>query len=315
MSTAPTARATQHGRVDIRGRLTAAAVRLLTATTVVLGTLVLPAATAGPAAAVTSSGWNDWACRPSAEHPRPIVLLHGLGGQRFTNWFYQAPRLASAGYCVYSFTYGQTVLGDVAAGLGSVRDGARQTEVFVDRVLASTGATEVDLVGHSGGTVNAAWYLKFRGGADKVDTFVGFGSNFSGSSLFGFTTLLRQVLPWLPVTTSLVRSVCAACLEALEGSELMRELNAGGLTVPGVRYTSIITRLDSVVTPYTNGRVTGPDATTVVLQDACPFDLSGHVAMVVSPNVTTLVLRAIDHDSPPPMVCRPALPIPLRASR
>lgn len=307
----------------MKGRGATPARRLLSSVVllaaVAAGTLSSTPAQAAPVAAAEASsvtaasgGWNDWGCRPSVAHPRPVVLLHGLGGQRYTNWFYHAPLLRDAGYCVFSFTYGQGVLGEAVAGTGSIRSGAAQTAEFVGRVLAATGAAEVDLVGHSGGTVNAAYYLKFLGGADKVENFVGFGSNFSGSSIHGFARLLQQVIPWVPVTTSLVRSACPACLEALEGSALMTELNAGGLTVPGVRYTSVISRWDSVVTPYTNGTVSGPDARTIVLKKVCPLDASGHVAMVISPNVTTLIERALDPAAAAePMRCRPALPIPL----
>lgn len=298
---------------------------LATSALLVLGGLLAPtgSASAGPPPTVSqpqpqaevapaSGGWNDWTCSPSADKPRPLVLLHGLGGQRFTNWFYQAPRLASEGYCVFSFTYGEGVGGELIAGLGPIRESAAETSDFVEEVLAATGAEEVDLVGHSQGTVVAAWYVKELGGADRVENLVGFGSVFDGTSLLGLSRLIDRILPLVPDKERFIREVCDSCLDLLEGSDFIEELNAGGLTVPGVEYTSIITRLDTVVTPYTNGAVEGPGATTIELQEVCPLDLSGHVALVISPNVTTLIQRATDPAAAErPMRCRIALPIPL----
>src|SRR5262249_3724248 len=65
---------------------------------------------AGPepkAPAAISSGVNNWLCRPSAAHPEPVVLLHGLGAPAAGHWSFLAPYLASQGYCVFYKTYGQ----------------------------------------------------------------------------------------------------------------------------------------------------------------------------------------------------------------
>src|SRR3954453_15612481 len=61
---------------------------------------------AGAARAETVPGANNFACHPSAAHPNPVVLLHGLGATAPENWDYISPKLAAAGYCVFALTYG-----------------------------------------------------------------------------------------------------------------------------------------------------------------------------------------------------------------
>ena len=66
--------------------------------------LVPTAAVAAPDPA--PAGSNDWECRPSREHPRPVILVHGLSASQGTNWSYMSPRIAAASYCLFSLTYG-----------------------------------------------------------------------------------------------------------------------------------------------------------------------------------------------------------------
>ena len=51
-------------------------------------------------------GANDWTCRPSAEHPEPVVLVHGLLAKQTVNFNTISPLIANDGYCVFSLTYG-----------------------------------------------------------------------------------------------------------------------------------------------------------------------------------------------------------------
>jgi len=51
-------------------------------------------------------GANNWSCQPSAAHPYPVILVHGLFANETDNWQTYGPLLADNGYCVFTFTYG-----------------------------------------------------------------------------------------------------------------------------------------------------------------------------------------------------------------
>src|SRR5690625_178150 len=66
---------------------------------------------------------NDWQCVPTPEHPRPVVLVHGLTGSASTNWAALAPKFIDEGYCVYALTYGKPPgLPPIAGGFGPIED-------------------------------------------------------------------------------------------------------------------------------------------------------------------------------------------------
>lgn len=275
-------------------------VTLRTALTALLATALLGAT--APSASAASSGVNDWSCQPGAAHPRPVVLWHGLGSNKDVNMGLLAQTLAGEGYCVFSKTYGTTYYGSSTGGLASMRTSAAELGAFVDKVRGSTGAAEVDIVGHSEGTTVPAYYLKFLGGAAKVNRFVGYGSNFKGTSLNGLQTLadltgFRAVLE---------AGGCTACNEFAPGSAFMTDLNDGGVTVPGVEYTTIVTKYDTVVTPYTSGLLTpAANVTNIVLQDVCAWDFSGHVGLAVDPNIAAIVKNRLDPANATPVGCVP----------
>ncbi|MFF7563352.1 alpha/beta fold hydrolase [Streptomyces pseudovenezuelae] len=243
---------------------------LLTATVA-----VVPAATVAHASDAPSRGWNDWSCKPSAAHPRPVVLVHGTFANSVDNWLALAPYLENRDYCVFSFDYGQLSGVPLFYGLGPIDKSAEQLKTFVDKVLAATGAPETDLVGHSQGGLMPRYYLRFLGGAAKVNALVGIAPDNHGTTLSGITNLL----PYFPGVQDLLTTNTPALADQVVGSPFLTKLNEGGDTVPGVKYTVLATRYDEVVTPYRSQFLSGSGVHNVLLQDLCPLDLSEHVAI------------------------------------
>ncbi|WP_155055492.1 esterase/lipase family protein [Streptomyces blattellae] len=263
---------------------------------------LVPATTARAAdAAVTSnSGWNDWACKPSAAHPRPVVLVHGTLGNSVDNWLGLAPYLTKRGYCVFSLDYGQLPGVPFFYGLGPIDKSAEQLDAFVDKVLATTGADEVDLVGHSQGGMMPRYYLKFLGGAAEVNALVGIAPPNHGTTLSGLTGLL----PYFPGVEDLLNTATPGLADQIAGSAFLAKLNEGGDTVPGVSYTVLATRYDLVVTPYRSQYLDGPDVRNVLLQDLCPVDLSGHIAIGLFDRIAFHeVANALDPAHAEPTTC------------
>jgi triacylglycerol esterase/lipase EstA (alpha/beta hydrolase family) len=252
---------------------------------------------AGETVRPTPLGANDWACRPTAAHPRPVVLVPGLRGD--SGWDFQAtaPLLANTGYCVFAFDFkaqGRDAIEDVAPGLSS----------FIDRVLAATGASRVDLLSHSEGGVVSRYYAKFLGGASKVRALIGISPLNHGTTLAGIATLLEQS----PAAVSVIAALCPACAEQGAGSSFIQKLNAGGDTVPGLRYTVIGTRYEQVIFPYQSQFLSGPHVTNILLQDQCSTDFVDHIASIYDSIALHDALNALDPEHATPPRCTLVLP-------
>ncbi|MCQ9707165.1 alpha/beta fold hydrolase [Streptomyces sp. BSP1] len=265
--------------------------------------VLTPAATASAAPtaqAAASSGWNDYSCKPSAAHPRPVVLVHGTFANSVDNWLVLAPYLVNRGYCVFSLDYGQLPGVPFIHGLGPIDKSAEQLRDFVDKVLAATGAPEADLVGHSQGGMMPRHYLKFLGGADKVNALVGIAPDNHGTTLLGLTRLL----PHFPGAEKFLNDKTPALADQIAGSPFLARLNEGGDTVPGVQYTVIATRYDQVVTPYRSQYLDGPNVRNVLVQDLCPVNISEHVVIGTIDRIAFHeVANALDPANATPTTC------------
>ncbi|MFJ1734302.1 esterase/lipase family protein [Streptomyces sp. NPDC088254] len=280
---------------------------LLLATAALSATATAPASAESSSAATSASsqgGWNDYDCRPSAARPRPVVLVHGTFANSVDNWLSLAPYLTHRGYCVFSLDYGQLPGVPFFHALGPIDESAGQLSAYVDRVLAATGAAEADIVGHSQGGMMPRYYLKFLGGAAKVNALVGIAPNNHGTTLAGLTHLL----PYFPGAEDLLTAATPALAQQIAGSEFMAKLNAGGDTVPGVRYTVIATRYDEVVTPYRTQFLSGANVSNVLIQDRCALDLSEHALLGLTDRIAFHeVANALDPAHATPSTCASVL--------
>jgi triacylglycerol esterase/lipase EstA (alpha/beta hydrolase family) len=241
-------------------------------------------------------------CTPSAAHPRPVVLVNGTFSNQIISWNAFAPLLKNNGYCVYTFNYGGLIAGQIGS-IGPVAASASELKTEVDNVLAATGASKVDLVGWSQGGMMPRYYLKNLGGAAKVNALIGLSPSNHGTTLDGLATLAG----FIPGALDLVGAACPACQDQVVGSPFLTALNAGGDTMPGVKYTVIQTRYDEVVTPYTSAFLSGSNVTNITIQSKCILDLGDHLSMPYDHIVGREVLNALDPAHKSSTLCTPVL--------
>jgi triacylglycerol esterase/lipase EstA (alpha/beta hydrolase family) len=219
------------------------------------------------------------------------------------SWQALSPLLANNGYCVFALDYGGPP-GDQIQATGDIPTSAAQLGAFVDRVLDATGATQVDVVGHSQGGMMPRWYIKYLGGNQTVHTLVGLAPSNHGTTFNGLASLARS----FPGGSAAFAGLCQACEQQFVGSSFLEELNAGGDTVPGPSYTVIETKYDTVVTPYTSAFLSGPNVTNITLQQQCARDLVDHVGIIYDSIALHDVLNALDPAHATAPACTLVLP-------
>lgn len=248
----------------------------------------------------TVAGANDWSCRPTTRHPRPVVLVHGLLASAGDNWATMAPLLHNNGFCVFALTYGRQAGNPYNGGLVPMEDSAHELGAFVDRVLMATGASKVDLVGHSEGTVMPRWWMTFLGGAAKVRRYVQLTPLWRGTNVAGIGSLLAVSKLLSPAAEPGIDGLfagagCGSCPEFARGSHFLAQVNAPpGPAIRSVQYTTIVTTHDELVNPYTSGLLHARNVHNHVLQNGCSRDYAEHAAVAFDPRAAQLMLNALD---------------------
>jgi triacylglycerol esterase/lipase EstA (alpha/beta hydrolase family) len=266
-------------------------------------TAAVTAGLAAPASAAPSSGFDNWSCKPSAAHPDPLVLLHGLGGNGPGNYSYLGPFLAAKGYCAFTLTYGQATPAIPVGGTVSIAQSSAEIQAFVQRVRGATGAAKVDLVGHSEGAFQSIYGPKVRGYAGQVGKVVALAPPTHGTTFAGLVSV-GDYLGLGPLVDQVLQQFgCPACSELIVRGAVVQQVTQGPIAQPGVKYTVIASRLDALVTPHETSFIREPGVRNEYVQDTCPLDPVGHVGLAFDPTVAQLVANALDPAHARPVLC------------
>jgi len=163
----------------------------------------------------------------------PVVFVHGLSSSSssWNDWVadFKADGYTASELDAWSYSWSQS---NVTT--------AQQLATEVQRVLAATGASKVDLVVHSMGALSARYYLKNLGGTSYVDDFVSTAGVNHGTTVASWCS-------WL----------YTSCSEMYTGSSFLTALNSGDETPGSVAYASYWSNCDDALTPDTTAILSG----------------------------------------------------------
>ena len=185
---------------------------------------------------------DDWAARTDANHPWPVILLHGTVDSKGV-WQLLGNELRQDGWAVFAPDYG-------IRATGLIPDSAAQVGAYIDAVLAVTGAEKVIVIGHSQGGVIARYWMRHGGGADKMKHLICLGSPNHGTTQGGIISPLIASRVGANVMQYVIDAYFGpAGAQQLADSPIIHSLNEGGELEEGVTYTNIATKSDTVVVP------------------------------------------------------------------
>lgn len=210
--------------------------------------------------------------RPGASGT-PIVLVHGLGGNRGTWWPLRAYLMAHGQRRIFAMGYEE----------GSIEEHAGTLRGFIERVKIVTGEERVDIVAHSLGGVIARYAIQRLGTADSVRTLITLATPHQGTYAAHYANT--------PLTVPL-----------RPDSPLIRDLNAEDPTGFGVRIVCVCSDRDVYVVPADNMRCPGAECVRV--------PGTSHTRHLTSPEVFHIVLRSLGGETVASTACAAA---PVRA--
>ncbi|MDI9929702.1 hypothetical protein QM588_04715 [Rhodococcus sp. IEGM 1354] len=237
------------------------------------GTDAVPASLLPEAAA---PGGNMSFCKPSGAGLNTVVLVNPAMTSQGPAWQTEASFLFNDGYCLYTFDFEQISGTPEALALTAeyVESFARTLAETVNRFLADTGASKVDLVGHAevDGIIPGYYINRPDGAIEMVKVVV--------ISLIDYTAAVDSGAHPTPPT----------------GSDDYESL------APGIGCTTIVTTCDAMIIPFSLQFLEGPSATNVVLPSDCEVDRSEHFQTLHNRRVRNFVLNALDpaHATPAP---------------
>lgn len=211
----------------------------------------------------------------------PVVLVHGTAeNQKY--WDAMTTSLHDAGMKAFTFEYGQTgfqgLIGSIGEkiglrGFGDVEVSTQQLADEVSHVLNQTGASKVDLVGHSQGGLLIKNFVA-QDKSDSVANVVQLAPSSHGTTFSGLADFIGPVgnsvniNGWKPVKDVIYSAASALAWPSLSqqtvGSRFLDRLNTRPDTKPRVDYLVVSTNDDVVATPYMSQFITAAPGSTAV---------------------------------------------------
>ncbi|RMZ89050.1 hypothetical protein DV736_g3727, partial [Chaetothyriales sp. CBS 134916] len=248
---------------------------------------------------------NDYNCK-SASHPNPVVLFHGLIANQWDDLIAIQEYLERYSFCTYTLTYGEYAEFPIVGGLKSIEDSAQVLGNFIFQVQSLTGASKVDIVGHSEGGFMSLYVPKFIDGISEiVDNIVAIAPPTHGTD-WG---KIIDVLNYLGNDTTeqgleaLKTLGCPSCEDMTIGGPAVVALDNGPIRQGHNNILVIATLTDEIVTPPSTAFIYEDGVTNRYLQDRCPLDLSAHIGMVFDANTWAEVHNWLDPTFPLPPIC------------
>jgi triacylglycerol esterase/lipase EstA (alpha/beta hydrolase family) len=163
----------------------------------------------------------------------PILFVHGYV-ESASLWNTMIANFEKNGYA-------KSELMAYSYNTGTSNKTLAETEVksHVETLLKNNpGATKVDIIAHSMGSLNSRWYIKFLGGEAKVDDWVSLGGPNHGTE---------------------TANACfqTSCVEMRVGSKFLSELNAGDETPGTVNYGTWWSPCDEIINPDSSVALSG----------------------------------------------------------
>ncbi|KAG0205420.1 hypothetical protein BGX28_002991 [Mortierella sp. GBA30] len=230
-----------------------------------------------------------------------MVLVHATFPNAAINWAYHGMRFVAKGYCVFQLDYGHVPQLPGIGGMAQIELSAAELYNFVEKVLAATKASQVDIMGHSQGGLMPLYYMKRLDGAAKVHKIGALAPATHGTSLSGIVTLARALKIYDPATGQ-INSACSSCMQMVHDSPFLEDLYKDGDVSPGVQYFYLATKYDQIITPYTNSflRQKNVNVTNAVIQDYCFLDFTDHNLIFAD----ALAFNILENFFSPPLIPR-----------
>ncbi|KAI2639243.1 Alpha/Beta hydrolase protein [Xylaria nigripes] len=251
---------------------------------------------------------NDFSCKSSRN---PVVMLHGLSANRETDLNLLQYELNSRGYCTFSKTYGAHRIPNWIGGLRDMTMSSQEIADFIHEVKDKTGASKIDLVGHSEGGVQAIYVPLTQSGIPGiVGHIVALGPAIRGATYWGFTNM------WYiggDTTRAFVGSLmhligCPACEQlAPDGVVTGQFAEAKKIAQEGNNITVITSKSDTLV-PADTSFIDEPGVRNVAVQTTCPDDGVGHAGLAWDKSVWRLIVNALEENDEQVFSCEKGLP-------